>query len=173
MSLEFECDPEKAVANAAKHGVRFEEAATAFADPLSITISAPDQFVGESRYILIGRSLVSRLLVVFTLNEASVRASSAPVWRRGASVESMKKPSRTPKAVRTEPASDDMRAEYDFSEGVRGKYAKPYANGSNLVLLDPDVASAFGDSAAVNRALRALLEISPARRPVRARRRPA
>lgn len=60
MSLEFERDPEKAVANAAKHGVRFEEAAAAFADPLSITTSDPDHSVGETRYILIGRSLVSR-----------------------------------------------------------------------------------------------------------------
>ena len=85
----------------------------------------------------------------------------------------MKKPSSKPKAVPPEPASDDLRAEYDFSAGVRGKYAKRYATGTNLVLLDPDVASAFGDSAAVNRALRALLEIAPARRPVRTRRRPA
>ena len=46
MSLEFERDPEKAVANAAKHGVRFEEAAAAFADPLSITTSDPDHSVG-------------------------------------------------------------------------------------------------------------------------------
>lgn len=84
----------------------------------------------------------------------------------------MKKPSSKPNAVPPEPAYDDMRTEYDFSEGERGKYAKRYANRTNLVLLDPDVASAFSDSTAVNRALRALLEIAPARRPVRARRRP-
>lgn len=72
MSLEFEWDPDKAAAIAAKHGVRFEEAATAFADPLSITIADPDHSVGESRYILIGRSLVSRLLVVIHL-ERGVR----------------------------------------------------------------------------------------------------
>ena len=41
MSLGFEWDPEKAAANARKHGVRFEEAATALADPLSVTISDP------------------------------------------------------------------------------------------------------------------------------------
>ena len=72
MSLEFEWDPDKAAANAAKHGVRFEEAATAFSDPLSITISDPDHSVGETRYILIGRSLVSRLLVAIHL-ERGVR----------------------------------------------------------------------------------------------------
>ena len=49
MSLAFEWDPEKAAANAQKHGVRFEEAATAFADPLSVTISDPDHSVGEAR----------------------------------------------------------------------------------------------------------------------------
>ena len=47
-----------------------------------------------------------------------------------------------------------MRAEYDFSRGVRGKYARRFAQGTNVVLLDPDVAAAFPDSAAVNRALR-------------------
>jgi len=47
-----------------------------------------------------------------------------------------------------------MRAEYDFSRGVRGKYARRFAQGTNIVVLDPDVAAAFPDSAAVNRALR-------------------
>lgn len=47
-----------------------------------------------------------------------------------------------------------MRAEYDFRGGVRGKYARRFAQGTNVVVLDPDVAAAFPDSAAVNRALR-------------------
>jgi hypothetical protein len=49
---------------------------------------------------------------------------------------------------------DEMRAEYDFRGGVRGKYARRFAQGTNVVVLDPDVAAAFPDSAAVNRALR-------------------
>jgi len=53
----------------------------------------------------------------------------------------------------------DMREEYDFSGGVRGKYAARYAQGTNLVRLDPDVARVFPDSAAVNDALRALVKI--------------
>ncbi len=73
----------------------------------------------------------------------------------------------------TTPAVADLRPEYDFTGGVRGKYAKRYAKGTNIVLLDPDVAAAYGDAAAVNRALRALLEIAPARRSARVRRRPA
>ena len=50
-------------------------------------------------------------------------------------------------------------AEYDFSEGRRGRYSERYATGNNVVLLDPDVAEVFPDSASVNRALRALVDI--------------
>jgi len=56
-----------------------------------------------------------------------------------------------------------MRAEYDFSGGVRGKYAKRYAQGTNVVLLEPDVADAFPTARAVNAALRKLLRTEPAR----------
>jgi hypothetical protein len=56
-----------------------------------------------------------------------------------------------------------MRAEYDFSKGVRGKYAAKYRSGTNLILLEPDIAQAFPDSKAVNRALRALLDAVPVR----------
>jgi len=59
---------------------------------------------------------------------------------------------------------DIMRAEYDFSGGVRGKYAARFRQGANVVVLDPDVAEAFPTAEAVNRALRALLET---RRPTR------
>jgi hypothetical protein len=51
---------------------------------------------------------------------------------------------------------DDMLPEYDFSAGVRGKYAERYARSVKIVLLDPDVAEVFPDSDAVNRALRSL-----------------
>jgi hypothetical protein len=53
----------------------------------------------------------------------------------------------------------DMLDEYDFSGGVRGKYADRFPKGSNVVVLDPDVARVFPDSESVNRALRALAEI--------------
>ena len=56
---------------------------------------------------------------------------------------------------------DDLRPEYDFSRlkgGVRGKYVERYRAGTNLVLLDPDVAEAFPDAKAVNDALRSLLQ---------------
>ena len=48
----------------------------------------------------------------------------------------------------------ELRAEYDFGQGVRGKYAMRFAEGSNVIVLDPDVAEVFGDAEAVNSALR-------------------
>ncbi len=49
--------------------------------------------------------------------------------------------------------------EYDFSRGARGKYARRYAQGTNVVVLDPDVAKVFPSAEAVNRSLRALADI--------------
>jgi len=53
--------------------------------------------------------------------------------------------------------AEEPRADYDFSRGTRGKYAKRYAEGTNVVVLDPDVAAAFPTAEAVNGALRARL----------------
>jgi hypothetical protein len=59
------------------------------------------------------------------------------------------------------PARDDeLRPEYDFSAGVRGKHFEAYKKGSNVVFLDPDIAAVFKDSAAVNSALRLLLTLA-------------
>lgn len=51
-----------------------------------------------------------------------------------------------------------MRAEYDFSAGVRGKYAQRMRTTGTIVVLDPDVAESFPDSESVNRALRKLIK---------------
>ena len=66
------------------------------------------------------------------------------------------------KRVEAEP-EDDMRPEYDFSQlkgRVRGKYVERYRAGTNLVLLEPDVAAAFPDAKAVNEALRLLIKVA-------------
>ena len=55
------------------------------------------------------------------------------------------------------PANDEMRSEYDLRGGVRGKYYERYKAGTNVVLLEPDVAKVFRDSATVNEALRQYL----------------
>lgn len=52
---------------------------------------------------------------------------------------------------------DEMRDEYDFSDAVRGKYAELFRKGSNIVVLDPDIAAEFDSPRAVNRALRSYL----------------
>lgn len=53
----------------------------------------------------------------------------------------------------------EMLKEYDFSKGVRGKYAKKYNEGSNIIVLDPEVAKEFPDSESVNEALKYLMII--------------
>lgn len=58
----------------------------------------------------------------------------------------------------------DVRPEYDFVGGIRGKYARRYADGTNLILLDPELAAEFPDSRSVSRALKAYLKIRPKRR---------
>jgi len=52
-----------------------------------------------------------------------------------------------------------MRAEYDFSKGVRGKHAAKYANGTNVVVLEPDVAAVFPNAEEVNETLRAVAKL--------------
>jgi hypothetical protein len=65
--------------------------------------------------------------------------------------------SKKPRPKRT---AAQMRPEYDFSGGVRGKYADRYRRGVNVVLLEPELAEAFPDSKSVNDALRGLLAIT-------------
>jgi hypothetical protein len=60
------------------------------------------------------------------------------------------------KKMRNDP---NMLEEYDFRGGVRGKYAKRYAEGANVVVIDPDVAEYFPDHESVNESLRSLVSI--------------
>ena len=153
MALTFEWDEVKASANMRKHGVGFEEAATAFGDVLSVTVADPDHSLDEERFILLGLTERSRLLVIAqTVRGDAVRLISARLAtakeRRG-----MKKEPDTRRI-------DELREEYDFSGGVRGKYAARYGEGANIVILDPDIAKVFRDSKSVNEALRALVEVA-------------
>jgi len=63
------------------------------------------------------------------------------------------------KQVETE-RDPDILDDYDFSQGVRGKYVQRFAQGSNVVVLSPDVAEVFPDSESVNTALRLLVEVA-------------
>ncbi len=73
MAYEFEWDPAKATANVRKHAGSFEEAMTAFGDPLSIMRPDPDHSLGEARYLVLGLSALGRLLVVVAFAERGPR----------------------------------------------------------------------------------------------------
>lgn len=78
MMTDFEWDPDKATINLKKHGVSFEEATTAFFDPLSVTINDPLHSEDEKRAVLIGQSSSGRLLVVVHIDRGSrIRLISA------------------------------------------------------------------------------------------------
>ena len=78
---------------------------------------------------------------------------SVRVRRLGAKEQPMKKDQMAEQ-------DDEMLPEYDFSKGVQGKYARRFAEGTNLVALSPDVAEVFPDSKSVNEALRLLIKIA-------------
>jgi uncharacterized DUF497 family protein len=78
VALRLEWDPEKAVANLAKHGVSFDEASTVFGDPLGKIVDDPRHSVEEKRLVLLGHSEKQRLLaVMFTARHEVVRLISA------------------------------------------------------------------------------------------------
>ena len=76
--MKFEWDSGKARRNLQKHRVSFDEAATAFGDPLSVTIDDPDHSVGEQRLLLLGQTLLRKLVVVAHLDDGeTIRIISA------------------------------------------------------------------------------------------------
>ncbi|MHC4275063.1 MAG: BrnT family toxin [Planctomycetota bacterium] len=85
MALLFEWDDQKSADNLRKHGVPFEEAATTFADPMSLTIDDPAHSENEDRFIIMATSLRGRLLVTaFTERGDQIRIISS---RRASSPE--------------------------------------------------------------------------------------
>ena len=81
--MRFEWDPEKARRNLAKHGVSFDDASSAFADPLSLTIDDPDHSQGEHRLLLLGETYSGKLVVVAHLaDDETVRVISARLAER-------------------------------------------------------------------------------------------
>jgi uncharacterized protein len=78
MALAFEWDPEKAEANEKKHGVSFDEASSAFGDPLGRLVDDPEHSEHEERFVLFGRSSAGRTLAVMhTEREGAIRVISA------------------------------------------------------------------------------------------------
>ena len=95
--------------------------------------------------------------------------SSVPGWQLDMNGNSMKKNKRRARPLGSD--EDTMRPEYDFSKAVRGVTAARYAEGTNVVLLDPDVAEIFPDTRAVNEALRTIARLTrtTSRKPPRKR----
>jgi len=156
--MKFEWNPNKAVMNLRKHSISFQEATTVFDDSLSVSFPDPDHSIGESRYVIIGMSGSGQLFP--TLTERTGLESSALEELVAMKGDFMKK--------EVDELEDELRPEYDFSKmagGVRGKYVERYRAGTNLVLLDPDIAKAFPTDASVNEALRLLLQIAQRQQP--------
>jgi uncharacterized DUF497 family protein len=150
MPLTFEWDPRKARSNFAKHGVGFEEASTIFGDPLSLTIPDPEHSKIEDRLVTMAVLLPVNCSLSFTRIEAIIFASLARAAPAAVNARVMKKGSN-------KSGRKPMRNEYDFSKGERGKYARRYAQGTNVVVLEPDVAKAFPNSKVVNVSLRGII----------------
>jgi hypothetical protein len=155
--VEFEWDAAKAAVNLKKHRVGFQEAATVLEDVLSTTFPDKAHSTDERRFVTIGASELGRLLVVaHTERNDTIRIISARRATRR-SEHSMSKAKRR--------NNEDLLPEYDFASmrgGVRGKYVARLRKGSNLVLLEPEVAAAFPSPAAVNEALRGVLNTARA-----------
>jgi uncharacterized protein len=153
VATEIDWDPAKADANRRKHGVRFEEAETALRDPMLVTIPDPDHSEQEDRFVAIGESRWEPrvLVIIFTIRNDRARLISArpatPAERRRFMSENR---------LREKPdESVEMRAEYDFSNGVRGRHYFPMT--ATRVSIEDDVARYFHDDASVNTALRMLI----------------
>ena len=86
--MKFDWDDRKELANRRKHGVSFQEATTIFGDPLAATIPDPDHSHGESRFLTVGYSSNSRLLVVSHTEEGDnfriINAREANTYERKA-----------------------------------------------------------------------------------------
>eukprot|EP01038_Epipyxis_sp_PR26KG_P018442 gene18442-26001_t len=125
--FKFEWDNQKAQSNLLKHGVSFDEAVSVFGDALALTFSDSDHSMDEDRSRTYGISTKERLLVVVHTE----RRNSIRII--------------------------SARKRDQLGKGVRGKYLKHFVQGSNVVVLQPEILKAFPTSEAVNKALASML----------------
>src|SRR6266850_1958079 len=152
--MRFSWDPNKDRLNQRDHGITFQEATTVFGDSLAVTVSDPDHSIGEERFITIG-------------HPAPADSSSCAISNKGIpfALFRLAEPQlMNAKTMKRKTKESEMRAEYDFSGGVRGKYYRRYMESSNVVVLEPDVHKRFKNSSAVNKALRSLIRAEGAQR---------
>lgn len=140
----FDWDEAKAVENVRKHGVSLDEGSEVFDDPLSLSVRDPDHSDSEERMIIIGESRQRRILVVGYVHRGDrFRLFNA---RRA-------KPKEKRQYMNKD--HDELRDEYDFSQGVRGRYYNP--NVAFAVRIEKDVAEFFTTGYEVNEGLRILI----------------
>ena len=153
--MEFEWHSKKATSNRAKHKVSFHEASTVFGDHWHLRF--PIQIIHVMRTDISQLANQSKddywwFLTRIADNESELLV---PVnWHA--------KKGRYTKMTDKTDLDDELRPEYDetlLKNGIRGKYAKQYAAGTNIVRLDPDIAAAFPSEEAVNEALRFVLKV--------------
>jgi len=152
ISDRFEWDDAKAKYNEEKHGVAFAQVEDIFDDPLNITIRDRSHSDAEDRYVTIGETLFSEVLVVTHAERGDrIRIISA---RRAATRSEKRRYMKKDFDMIND--LDDIEAEYDFSGGVRGKYYRP---GKTIIrmTIDEDVARYFYSSELLNAALRQLI----------------
>lgn len=142
--FKFEWDYRKAESNVQKHGVSFEEAVSVFADEMALTFSDCDHSETEDRSRTYGMSNKGRLLVVVhTERRNNVRRERRlDMKKRSTSKDNQDIP--------------ELKRE-QLGVGVRGKYYKQFIQGSNVVVLQPEIQKAFPTSEAVNKALASML----------------
>jgi uncharacterized DUF497 family protein len=151
LSDRFEWDDAKAQWNEEKHGVAFALAEQIFDDPLNITIRDRFNSEAEDRYVTIGETVFNEIVVVAHAERGNrIRIINARRATRSEKRRYMKKDFDTVND------KDDMQPEYDFSNGVRGKYYRP---GKTIIrmTIDEDVARYFSTSELLNEALRKLI----------------
>jgi hypothetical protein len=154
--MEFEWDPDKAAGNLRKHGVSFEEAATSFGNRSVLLFPIPITQRNKTAILSLADPrdcgcLSSRLWNAVIASGLSAHEG----WRAQRGKPMKKRP--------VNENDDDLRSKYDLRQllkgAERGKYAERYRAGTNLVLLDPDVAKAFPNGRVVNEALRLVLQL--------------
>jgi uncharacterized DUF497 family protein len=151
VSDRFEWDERKAAYNQEKHGVAFTVAEQIFDDPLNIIVRDHFNSEIEDRYVIIGETLFSEVLVVvFAERGDRIRIISARRATRSEKRRYMKKDFDIINDL------DDIQPEYDFSDGVRGKFYQP---GKTIIrmTIDEDVARYYSSSDLINAALRQLI----------------
>lgn len=144
-------DPAKAEENLRKHGVAFEDASGVFDDPLVASMHDLDHSEGELHQLSIGESNTRRIVVVWYVLRNEVPHLIGA--RKASSAE--KKRFMRGDEIRDEPALDEMKDEYDFTDAVQGP--KSWLNLRRRIWLDADVAKAFRSEEIVNDTLRALM----------------